>query len=630
MGTGPRTGRKRKIRWKRAALWGVVALIVIALGAGGGFYLWFRAQVGAANARVGQDVIQALGEGTSSTTAATGAATTSTSIADPTGMNIVLLGSDTRASSGEGGRSDTIILIHVDSKKGYLSLLSIPRDLYVSIPGHDKNKINTSYNFGGPALVIRTIKSAFSISIDHYVEVDFKAFEQITNTLGGVYVDVDRTYDDGSIQFAPGYQLLDGLNALRYVRTRHDTNYDFGRMERQQRFINALREQAMGWNLPLKLPGLIKDLFGNVDTDLTANEFLKLAYWAVKLDSTRMRQAKIVGSVQTINGASVVVATDAALKGAITDFLTEPPAVEEDEALTPPANANIKTADLSGISLNVVNGTGRVGQGALAAVWLMRQGATVLSIKESEDPVEGNAVVTYPRSQEDNAEAVAGALGIPMAKQSGKSSRIMVTLGKAYGISGSQIPAATATSGTVVDAEQWQSLAGQASFPLVAPTFIPNGVTYSFKRSYSIAAGGKDQPAVRVGYQFGSRDKYMGFSETTWVDAPIASPGWKVKGPGGVIYRLVGTSIKTDHIWWQQDGVLCWVSNTIVFDLRREEMLAAAMSALPVTAAQPAATTSTTARTTATEATTTTTATSSTTTKTEATTTSASTSTTDD
>jgi LCP family protein required for cell wall assembly len=577
---------------------------------------------------VGQGVLQALGEDTSSTTAvtpATAAATTSTSIADPSGMNIVLLGSDTRASSGAGGRSDTIILMHVDSKKGYLSMLSIPRDLYVSIPGHDKNKINTAYNFGGPALVIRTIKSVFNISIDHFVEVDFKAFEQITNRVGGVYVDVDRTYDDGSIQFAPGYQLLDGLNALRYVRTRHDTNYDFGRMERQQRFINALREQAMGWNLPLKLPGLIKDLFSNIDTDLTANEFLKLAYWAVKLDSTRMRQAKIVGSIQTIDGASVVVATDAALKSAITDFLTEPPAVDQDVALTPPADANIKTADLSGVSVNVVNGTGRVGQGALAAVWLMRQGATVLSIKESENPVEGNAVVTYPGSQEDKAATVAGALGIPMTRESGKSSRIMVTLGKAYGISGSQIPAATTTSGTVLNAEQWRSLAGQASFQLVAPTFLPNGVTYSFKRSYSIAAGGKNLPAVRVGYQFGSRDKYMGFSETTWVDAPIASPGWKVKGPGGVIYRLVGTSIKTDHIWWEQNGVLCWVSNTIVFDLPREEMLAAAMSALPVTAAQPAATTSTTAGTSTTEATTTTPATSSTTTtKTGATTTSAS------
>ena len=114
-------------------------------------------------------------------------------------------------------------------------------------------------------------------------------------------MDIDRSYDDGLIQFEPGYQLLDGTNALRYVRTRHDTNYDFGRMERQQRFINAVREQAMGWNLPLKLPGLIKALFDNIDTDLSANEFLRLAYWGVRLDGTRMYQAKLIGTVQTID-----------------------------------------------------------------------------------------------------------------------------------------------------------------------------------------------------------------------------------------------------------------------------------------------------------------------------------------
>lgn len=609
--------RKRNIRWKRIALLSAAALIVICLAAGGGFYLWFRAQVGAANSRVSPDIIQALSEGTSSTTAettaettsvttvdtatepttepttgtttridaSTDAGTTSTTIAAPTGMNIMLLGSDTRASSGSGGRSDTIILMHVDSETGFLSMLSIPRDLYVNIPGHGQNRINVAYSLGGPALAIRTVRSVFNVKIDHYVEVDFKAFEQITDTLGGVYVDVDRTYDDGSIQLDPGYQLLDGLNALRYVRTRHDSNYDFGRMERQQRFINAVREQAMGWNLPLKLPGLIKDLFDNIDTDISANEFLKLAYWAVKLDGSRIRQAKIVGSVQTIDGASVVVASSGALKNAISDFLTEPPPVEEDEELAAPANAIIQTADLSGISLNVVNGTGRVGQGALAAAWLMRQGATVLSVNESEDPVQGDAVVTYRGGQEDQAAVVARALGIPLTKQSGGSARITVTLGSTYGISGDQIPATPPTSGTIVNAQQWQSLAGQASFQLVAPTFLPGGVAYSFRRSYAITAGGKNQPAVRVGYRFGSDDKYMGFSETTWVDAPIASPGWKVKGPGGVIYRVVGSSIKTDHVWWEQNGVLCWVSNTIAFDLGREEMLAAAMSALPVTAA---------------------------------------------
>ncbi len=274
------TGRKRRHRWGRIALWVGVAVVVIAIIAVGSFYLWFRSQVGEANSRVDPGIIEALQEPIS-TTATTATATTATSTAatasanttstaagttstetvtteameKPTGMNIVLLGSDTRASNGSGGRSDTIIIVHVDPEKDFLSLLSIPRDLRVDVPGHGMNKINTAYTYGGPALVIRTIKSVFGLKLDHYMEIDFNAFKELTDTLGGVYVDVDRSYDDGKIVFDPGYQLLDGQNALRYCRHRHDSNYDFGRMERQQRFLNAVREQAMGWNLPFKLPG---------------------------------------------------------------------------------------------------------------------------------------------------------------------------------------------------------------------------------------------------------------------------------------------------------------------------------------------------------------------------------------
>ena len=79
----------------------------------------------------------------------------------------------------------------------------------------------------------------------------------------------------------------------------------------------------------------------------------------------------------------------------------------------------------------------------------------------------------------------------------------------------------------------------------------------------------------------------MGLSETTWLDAPVASPGRRIVGPGGIVFTVVGSSTKTDHVWWKQDEVLRWVTNTLVFDLRRGEMLAAAMSALPVPDARP-------------------------------------------
>ncbi len=318
----------------RIVLWVSLSLVVALLVAAGGFYLWYQSLVRSSNARVGPEVIAALGEQPTSTTLA-GSPTGAMTFADPDSMNLVLLGSDTRSTTGKGGRSDTIILVHIDSKNDFLSLLSIPRDLRVKIPGRGYNKINAAYAYGGPALVIRTVQSALGVDLNHFAETDFGGFKAIADALGGVYVDVDRTYDDGKIQLRPGYQLLDGQNALRFCRTRHDRNIDFGRMQRQQRFLSAVREQAMGWNLAFKLPSLIRSTFDSVDTDLTANEILRLAWWAVKLDGSRMKMTTLITSTGTLDGISFVLATDKQIASAVNDFLTPPRAVEADAQTEP-------------------------------------------------------------------------------------------------------------------------------------------------------------------------------------------------------------------------------------------------------------------------------------------------------
>ena len=334
---------KPRRRRGRIALWTILGLFVALLAAAGGFYLWYQSEVGSSNARVDPDVVAALDEDATSTTLSGGAPsttlrppTTTVTIPEaPGSMNLVLLGSDTRSTNGKGGRSDSIILVHVDTQNDFLSMLSIPRDLRVKIPGRGYNKINAAYAYGGAALVIRTVQSVMGIDLDHYAETDFNGFKEITNALGGVYVDVDRTYDDGKIQLQPGYQLLDGQNALRFCRTRHDKNIDFGRMQRQQRFLTAVREQAIGWNLALKLPSLISSTFGNVDTDLSANEVLKLAWWGVKLDDSRIKMASIITSTGTLKGVSYVLATDKQIASAVKDFLTPPaalPARTDDES----------------------------------------------------------------------------------------------------------------------------------------------------------------------------------------------------------------------------------------------------------------------------------------------------------
>jgi LCP family protein required for cell wall assembly len=298
-------------------------VVLIVLGVLAGYYLWFSHIVGAANGRVDPKVSAELKTPVSSSVRVAVPAS-------PGAMNILLLGSDKRADT-PGGRSDSLILVHIDPSRNFVSMLSLPRDWRVDVPGHGLNKLNTAYAYGGAALAIRTIKQATGIKIDHYIQVDFEAFQKLADSLGGVYLDVDRRYFNNDPSYEPidiqaGYQLLGGHDALEYVRFRHDSNSDFGRMLRQQRFLQALKEQitAQGAQLLLHLPGIARDLFSDAATDLTSDQILRLAYFGARLGGGHIRQVRMMGSTPTINGVSYVVATDEQVQQAITDYMTPP------------------------------------------------------------------------------------------------------------------------------------------------------------------------------------------------------------------------------------------------------------------------------------------------------------------
>ncbi len=313
-------GRKiEEVPLRRIVVGIIGGLLVLAAVVVGGSYLWLSCQVGRSRPPTASSMHQVL------TSAPVDA------IGSPTGMDILVLGCDRRPDhSGEETRSDTLILVHADPGENYLSILSLPRDLRVEIPGHGTQKLNAAYALGGTELAIRTVEELTRVDITQYVEVDFQAFSDMTDAVGGVYLDIDRRYynDDPTfelIKISPGYQLLDGANALDYVRFRHDLNYDFGRMDRQQRFLTALREQAMGWNLLRDLPGLVGALFDNLTTSLGTNDIIRLAYWGVaKLSGDRIRQVSIVGNIREIDGVSFVIPDEGAVEEAVERLLTPP------------------------------------------------------------------------------------------------------------------------------------------------------------------------------------------------------------------------------------------------------------------------------------------------------------------
>ena len=496
----------RRRRWKRIVLWALVGIVIVIVAAGGGSYWWFNHQVGQANSRVDQGIIDALKAKPSTTTSSTATASTGTSsgqttssqntvttlagdtttladLSSPSGMNIVLLGYDKRvdgSSEVTEGRSDVIILVHIDPDKGFMSLLSVPRDLRTEVEGYGHRKINAAYAYGGGALLIRTIQDRLGVDLDHYIAVNLEAFKAITNYLGGVYVDVDRPYSDGKIVLDPGYQLLDGLNAERFCRTRHDSNIDFGRSARQQRFLSAARMQVMKSNLPLKLPGLISTIFKYADTDLSANEVLKLAYWVMRINSSGIKRTQITGPTGDIGGSFYILPTDEAIKATVADFFTPPEKTQaastgsgSSAGTAPATNATLTPTDLKGISVDVVNGSGRAGQGAVVGLWLGRQGASVNDMITADAVQSGQAVVKYPGSRKTAAQTVAQALGIQQVESSSDVSRVTVVLGDAYGVDASQLAGTTATA---LRESTYRALQQKSGIALMAPTYMPVGL----------------------------------------------------------------------------------------------------------------------------------------------------------
>ena len=174
-------------------------------------------------------------------------------------QTIMLLGSDRRVADkkeGVRGNSDTIILLRLDPDNDATTVMSLPRDLAVDIPGHGRDKINQAYALGGPKLVLKTVKSLLStpgerFKINHVINVNFRGFRRAVDYVGCVYADIDRRYfndnSQGGERFAtidiqPGYQRLCGEDALDYVRFRHYDN-DLVRAARQQDFLRQAKAQ---------------------------------------------------------------------------------------------------------------------------------------------------------------------------------------------------------------------------------------------------------------------------------------------------------------------------------------------------------------------------------------------------
>jgi LCP family protein required for cell wall assembly len=405
--------------WQARLRTGIIvflALCVLALGSG---YAYFRFQVSRIN-RVTIPGLAADGDGGDSI------------------MNVLLVGSDSRDTAtgdiadatgkGDAGttgqRSDTIMILHIDSGAQRAAILSIPRDLYVPIGGTGpKDKINASFSQGGPQLLIATIKQTLGIDINHYVEVDFESFSRIVDTIGGIKVYVDAPARDSMTGLdlpVAGCNELDGYQALAFVRSRYyetyengrwvsGTNSDLDRITRQQDFIRRMMKKAISSGL------------GN---PLTLNRLVNIGVSNLTVDQTMSTKdiTTVARKFRSINPDSIdmltLPTTDAYIGGAAVQLLDTKAAQQYIDRLNGVAvddTTGVKPAD---VAIDVLNGNGFDASASKAALALTQAGFKVAATGDADTYSYNQTIVRYAPGRQDKAALLKNSLSAGAIVQS--------------------------------------------------------------------------------------------------------------------------------------------------------------------------------------------------------------------
>ncbi len=447
-------------------------------------------------------------------------------------QTVLILGSDIRPEIEEKGRSDTTMLLRLDADKNVLSLLSLPRDLRVNIPGYGIGKLNEAYTVGGPKLTTEVVNQLTGLDINHVVNIDFAGFAEAVNAIECVFVDVDRKYfhsNEGlfgeelysEIDIDAGYQQLCGFKALQYVRYRHDDN-DLVRAARQQSFLREARQKVPPARLFTKRKEFI-DIFtkyttSDVDDPIAMLDTLKLF---VELRDAPIRRIEFQGDIGGPESAYVTASSEQ-IKAAVQQFLGEKPAPTE-------------------------------------------QAAPSESDDDGDDGGDGGG---------DSGGGEGGDSG------GGGSGG-----GDSGGDSGGGAPAPDANLIDASDAAQRYGLDfdGKLRFPVYAPTQLKAGSQYTDQsRAYQIDTyDGEHFPAYKLVFSLGGQfgvPEYYGVMGTKWEDPPILDNPSETRQIGDRKYLLFYEGDRLQVVGFKTPQGSYWVSNTLTGTLSEEEMLGVAES----------------------------------------------------
>jgi LCP family protein required for cell wall assembly len=601
----PEPPRRSRLSLALAILgWTFVVVVVCVTGVAGGAYLYLHESVAAVAPR-------------SLDVKATAKKLDLPVAGEP--ANALVIGYDRRPNEAKGtpSRSDTIMLIRADPRAETISLLSFPRDLRAEIicPGRSTyvTKINAAYADCGSRGTLETVRKLTGVPVNYLITVNFRGFIGVVDKLGGIWMDVDRRYFNNNglfsaINLQPGYQKLNGYQALAYVRFRH-TDSDLYRNARQQSFVRSLKDQIRTNFSLTKLPKLINVITHNVEVaqgggnDVSAKTVLSYAVMAYGLPPGHVFQSRIEG----LEGYSDLTTSQDNLNAAVRQWAN--PDVESPKKATAIAlgeKVKTKAPAAKDTSITVLNGNGVTGSASNASYLLSQRGYPILTppngIPANAPSFDYFRTTIYfdarQKGAKEAAKKVAGLFGSADVKKAtlpiralANDAMLTTVVGQTFHGTLAAAPVdqtpkrepANVAPGTGAALDILRERQKKVDFPLMVPTVIERSSWIDRERPIRLYRfDDKDHhKTVRLVYRMGSND-YWGVQEANWKDAPILGGRNFVRNIGGRRYELYYNGPHLHMVVLDQKGAQYWVVNSLLDRLSNETMLAIAKGLRPV------------------------------------------------
>ncbi|MDF2633965.1 MAG: cell envelope-related transcriptional attenuator [Pelosinus sp.] len=403
-------------------------------------------------------------------------------------VNIMVMGVDER--SDDGGRSDTLFVVTIDTNTKEVAMLSVPRDTRAKIPGHGWDKVNHAYAFGGHKLTQQVVEGLLGIKMDHYVTINIAGFKKIIDAVGGVTIDVEKRmyytdpYDDNGddhgpfvIDLRPGVQRMDGRTAIQYVRYR-DEDGDIGRVERQQTFLKALLKEVASPSVITKIPAIVREVNSVVTSDMSTTEMLNLAktlndaskkglktdmvpgkpafiddvsYWLPDVMALRKHVAQTLGVAMedkyvattqrdvseyetSIPKEMKVIETPKVTNTEKTTTVDKSKKTEKPDTSTSTSKPVMKKVSSTKVSVEVVNASGVADVGDKVADILRGQGLEVASVTNTQNAYKNTVIIsnTTDSTVVNKLSSLPFKYSLQITKDEGKTIDAVVVVGKDY------------------------------------------------------------------------------------------------------------------------------------------------------------------------------------------------------